>query len=717
MSQLDYDSFQHHPVAEKIVQVMKDRIRSNSSTFFRLMVANYFSMAASTMRTSVQMPDGNPVPANMYSINLAPSNFGKTRAAKIMTKEVLNQFIDTFSNQTFLLLAERNLHKLAVNRSNKRGTDPDKEMEKLTTEFTRAGAMYFCYDGGSPSGVKQIRHKLLIARSGALNLVIDEIGLHIGKNGEMLDLFMELYDGETGSPAYKNTADNPRNSAIDGKTPSNMLLFGTHNRLLDGAQNEQNLIEMFNSGYGRRCFFSYVSRNDKQKIQDVDQAWDQAQKAATSKVLSDISDQMQALADQINNEQTILLPADTGRLLVKYQKDCEERAENLRAVEELRRTELESRFFKTIKLAGVYAFVDQSPEVRPEHLQAAIKLAEESGEAFTKMLNRDKPHVKLAKHIADLGEDVTHAELIEDLPFYPSAANKQKDMLTHAISWGYKNNILVKRSYVDGIEFLRGESLKETDLENLTVAVSDDIAHGYENHSAPWHKLHQMTQAPGLHWINHHLTNGHRQEDNAIAGFNLIVLDVEKSVPMPVAQQLLSKYKALFYTTKRHTPENHRYRIILPTNYELKLDGKDYKEFMNNLFEWLPFEVDEQTNQRAKKWLSHPGHYEYQEGELFDVLNFIPKTKKNAEHRETMQELRSLDNLERWFVNNTGDGNRNNNLMRYAMTLVDSGLGYDDVRLRVLELNDKLPDNLTENEIMGTIMVTVGREMAKRQAA
>jgi len=217
-----------------------------------------------------------------------------------------------------------------------------------------------------------------------------------------------------------------------------------------------------------------------------------------------------------------------------------------------------------------------------------------------------------------------------------------------------------------------------------------------------------------MHWVVHHLNGGHRNEENCIAGFNLVVLDVDGGVSMSTAKMLLSKYKFLLYTTKRHSDAEHRFRIVLPINYELALDAKDYKEFMANVYEWLPFEVDTATNQRARKWMSHDGHYEYNDGEVLDALPFIPKTSKNEERKALVNSQQSMDNLERWVLNNSGDGNRNNMLLRYAMLLVDAGFDFEQVRTKVVGLNDKMPDKLEESEIMSTVMVTVMKAIAKR---
>jgi len=341
-------------------------------------------------------------------------------------------------------------------------------------------------------------------------------------------------------------------------------------------------------------------------------------------------------------------------------------------------------------------------------------LTEESGKAFEQMLTRDRPYVKLAKYIANIRKEVTQADLVEDLPFYRGGVSQKNEMLNLAIAYGYKNNIIIKKSFSDGIEFLRGETLEETDLNKLTVAYSTDIVSDYQNETAPWDKLHKLTQANGMHWVNHHLTGGYRNEENAIEGFNLVVVDVDGGVSMNTAKMLLKNYKFLMYTTKRHTDQENRFRIIFPTNYKLELDAKDFKEFMNNIFEWLPFEVDTGTGQRARKWLSHDGHYEYNDGELLDVLPFIPKTSKNEERKAQLNSQQSLDNLERWVMNNIGDGNRNNMLLRYAMVLVDAGHDFEGIRSRVMALNEKIADKLDEIEVMGTIMVTVGKALVNR---
>ena len=136
---------------------------------------------------------------------------------------------------------------------------------------------------------------------------------------------------------------------------------------------------------------------------------------------------------------------------------------------------------------------------------------------------------------------------------------------------------------------------------------------------------------------------------------------------------------------------------------------------MRNVYEWIPFKVDTGTVDIARKWLTHNGHYEYINGDnLLDVMEFIPRTTKNDERKKGLLTTQSLSNLERWFVNNTVNGNRSNQLVKYGLVLVDSNKNFSSIRDAIIELNNKLPDKLSEREIDTTIMVTITKALANK---
>lgn len=74
----------------------------------------------------------------------------------------------------------------------------------------------------------------------------------------------------------------------------------------------------------------------------------------------------------------------------------------------------------------------------------------------------------------------------------------------------------------------------------------------------------------------------------------------------------------------------------------------------------------------------------------------------------------SLDNMERWFYLNTNTGNRSNQLIKYALVLVDNGMSIEGIRSAVLAFNSKLKNALPDDEVNNTIMVTVIKAVTAR---
>lgn len=716
---IPFEDMKYHPATEETVALLCEKTQSTNHLFFRVLTTFHLSMIASQMRVMIRTHDRGDIPVNMYALNLATSGAGKGFSTNILEKEITHEFRERFL-ENFPFAAEPHLEKLALKRSARDSTDYDFELEKVKKEFASLGPLVYSFDSGTPAAIKQMRHKLLLADAGAVNMIIDEIGSNLTGSQEALTTLLELYDmGGIRQKITKVTAENVRHEEIHGNTPTNLMMFGTPAKLLDGGKIEEELNSMLETGYARRCFFSYGKESTRNLSMTAEEYYEAMTRKSSAQFIADFSAQLGDLADPVNMNTVLTMSKETCLEYLQYKLDCERLAAEMPEHEEQRKAELSHRYFKALKAAGAYAFADGSPELTIDHLHHAIKLAEESGKAFELLLSRDRPYVKLARYIASCGVEVTEPDLMQDLPYYKGSQAARADMVKMAIAWGYKNNIILKKSFTDGIEFIRGESLKPTDLTQLIVsyvrgAPGDHPAHGYVNKRAPWTQLERMVTTPDIHWLNHAVHGGHRTEETCIPGFNMIVLDIDGTMNLATAKMLMKDQMAIFYTTKRHTDECNRFRIILPTNFELKMDAKEYKEFMKNVLESLPFEVDESCTHRSKKWMSNKGHFETQEGELFDVLPYIPKTSKNEERQQRLGTQQQMDNLERWIINNTGDGNRNVMLHRYARLLIEAGKNWAEIKDLVCSLNDKLADKLSEAEILGSIMTTVAKELASR---
>jgi len=710
---IDLTTVKHHSVIDELVQVICNKTHNVDRGFYDVAVAYFLGKMAASMRVSLKTKDRGEIPVNIYALALAPSGSGKGYSVSIMENEILSGFKQRFMTDTFPVIADQNLWKLAMDRAIRDATEEQLEKEKLDKEFKRAGALAFTFDSGTPAAIKQMRHKLLLSGAGAINFQVDEIGSNLEGSTDVLNLFFELYDqGQIKQKLTKNTAENERSEELDGKTPANMLLFGTPSKLLDGGKIEQAFYDFLETGLARRTIFGMGHRI---------KAGDKLSSAEMFKRLTDpMNEQIMLkwnthfveLADPARFGWQITVPDAVSIALIEYKMDCEARAELFPEYEDVQKSEMSHRYYKALKLAGAFAFVDESLTLTTTNLMQAIKLVEESGTAFQKILRREKAYVKLAKFLADVDTDQTHADLVEALPFYKTGNAARTEMLTLATAWGYKNNVIIKKSFVDGIEFYRGETLEETKLDKISFSYSNHVAYNFLNEIQKFADMEKLVKAPGYHWANHHFQGGHRSEENTVPGFNLLVLDVDGGTSIATAHKLLKDYTFMTYTTKRHTNEENRFRLIMPMNYKLVLTAEDYKQFMEHVLSWLPFKVDESANQRSRKWSCNPnGSIIFNDGILLDILPFVPKTAKNEQYQINYQSVASMDALERWFAERMAVGDRNNQMVKFAFALIDNGCQYNEVEGRVMALNAKLSNPLSENEIRGTILVSVAKKI------
>ena len=719
MSLKPFNEMEYHPMSEELVKIIQTKTLNSNPQFFRVIVAYYCGIVASQMRCSIKGWAGRgTIPVNVYALALSPSGTGKGHAVGIIEQNVINTFRDVFYEHTFPVSAEAHCEQLAIKRAGRNGTDVDVELQKLGKDFQNLGALLFTFDSATTPAIKQMRQKVLMANAGSINLQIDEIGANFTNSIEALTAYLELYDkGFIKDKLIKSSADNQRFERIEGYTPSNLIMFGTPSKILDGARTEEQLTEMLEMGYARRCFFAYAEKATKSTDISVDDMYEKLFDEDSDDALQDMSDHFGQLADLALMNIELDISKSVVKYILEYRLLCEQRAAELADSQAIQRSELEHRYFKVLKLAGAYAFVDKSTSITIGHVENAIKLAETSGVAFGQLMTPQRPYVKLANYLAEATHEVTLPDLDQDLPYFKGSIGQKDSMIHMATAWGYKNGIVIKKLYSEGVMFLHADAILETNLDELIMSATNntDMTTGYENSKiVKWSKLPNIFKAPEYHWLNHNVKKGYRNEENCIPGFNLLVLDVDGSCSLSTAKMLMKKYKAIYYTTKRHTETENRFRIVLPLNYTLPLDAKDYKELYTNIINDLPFAVDEQCATRSKKWLTNPNAVvEETDGELFDILPYIPKTTKNEERVEKFKNQSEMDNLERWVINNTGDGNRNNMLLRFAMILMDAGFNFENIKDKTISLNDKLPDKLSEVELAKSIFHTTAQRLAQ----
>lgn len=697
-------SLPHHKAMEELTELLVGKTSSSSRLFFQALVAYHICVVPSFMRSVTVSELFGRIPINMYAIGLATSGFGKTHSMNIM-ENVISGFRDKATNHIFPIVSDASIKKKAELISSMVGSDVEKEYDKLTREFNAAGAPVFVFSSATSAAIKQLHQKLILAGCGALNFTVDEIGSNLAGQSDIFSLFLEIFDvGKTKPRLLKSTNESERGTDLVGSAPANMLLFGTEAKLLDGSSTEELFFDFLETGYARRFLYGYATEEEPASDKSVADIYEELVTQSSSDSEEYWTSRLATLADKSLMNKEIHLDRESNMWLLSYKLQCEHDANQLKTHQIIQKAELRHRYFKVLKLAGAYAFIDGADNLTCEVIDQAVKVVEESGEAFKQLLLRDRNFVRLAKFLAEVDQEVTHAELVTDLAYYPEADNKRREQMQLAIAWGIKNNISITCSRVNGIDFYSGEALEANDGEHILFSYSHDIASGYKTLLHPKESFKRFLGHKGiLHWCNHGFEGGLRRKDNVIPKFNVLIFDIDGTDSLSSVSSFMEEYEYYLYTTKSHGIEGDRFRLVLPINYTLSMDDEKYSALVNNVMDSLPFSSDPCSNQRNKKWLTNC-NVTHNEGKLFNILPFMPRTVTNNEYNSKFKAFVNLDGLERWFVLHAEEGSRNNLLYRYGLALKDQGEDFTTAGQKVEELNKKLSDPLPVKEVRATIL-------------
>jgi hypothetical protein len=348
---MDFENFAHHPAIDEIVSVLSRKTQNTDTGFFKIETAYFLAKIAASMRVSLMTRDRGEIPCNIYALALATSGSGKGYSVHILEESFLSGFKARFMNETFPQIADQNLWELAQNRAIINGTDETKEKEKLDASFRDTGALAFAFDSGTTAAVKQMREKLLMAKLGSINLQIDEIGSNLIGSTDILNTFLELYDqGIVKIKLTKNTKENQRLQEIDGKTPTNMLLFGTPAKLLDGGPTEDAFYSFLETGYARRCIFGMGTRNKNGPQLTASDVYTRLIDTSNDQIIDKWNAQFTKLADPQFYNWRVNVSDASAIMILEYKIHCERIANNLPDHEEIRKSEYAHRYAKMMKL-------------------------------------------------------------------------------------------------------------------------------------------------------------------------------------------------------------------------------------------------------------------------------------------------------------------------------------------------------------------------------
>jgi hypothetical protein len=698
-------------IQENIVDLLCSYTNIKNKAFFRIIVLYKLAIIATMMRVGVSFMRTERIPPNIYSIALAPSGFSKGKSMNILN-QMFSGFRDIFKNRLFYSYPEEHIKKIANFYNMKYGIPVNDKLAELRTQYFNSAKFIYEFPIATIEGIRSLRTKLSIAGIGSTNMVIDEIGSTIRNQliKDSITYGLETYDLGLATPKLLKYNGE---EAYDANVPNNILMFGSQSTLLDNGESEKSFIEFLEAGYARRLLFA-VEEKQSIVIKSAEERYVEILSNEQSIMFEHLKDKFTKLADFNLIGKQYKLDKHLCLKLLDYENKCVQAAEDMPASYILQKIEMKHRYWKVIKIAGIYAFIESRNEITETDINDAIELVEESGDNLYKLLQSEPKYITLAKHFKEnVGKSITNVDLSKELIFYNSLKDtEKKNLLNMAIAYGYKNGIIIQKEVVNDIEFYKTKLYENSDLDNLLISYSNDIAKGFLPRKIKFENLHKAVTQSKNYFAVHHFINGERKSDNVIQGFNMFVIDIDKDLSIKCFKELMADYKYLLYTTKSHTEDCNRFRVIFPMSNILRLNIDEYRHFYERFIDWLPFNVDTACKDIARAWATNNGEYFYNEGKLINVFDFL--NDNTVYKNQFIKGTRSLEPLERWFVENIESGNRNHMLYRYAIYISNTTNDVEYIRRMVLNLNDKLKEPLGIKEIDHTIMQSIKTKVGEK---
>lgn len=685
-----------------IVKECVDIIQLNKSDIpekIAIQAVHYvLSMAASLKRVTLKGLDDNNVPLNYYGVTFANSGRGKDLSVSIALK-MISGVIDRYNTRLEDIVSSYVSRGVEMNI-------PSLENKEGTT-----------------SGFLQDRNVLDIIKIGSTNIRVEELVsvLKTSDFEQVLNLLTESWqDGSNASRSFKSYMS-PKVEFV----PANALLYSSP----EGFRNEgnkqfQGFVDNLANGMARRSYIVFDESDVEAESEPTEESLKQyAENIKQSK--ERLNSMSEYIASIINgNVKEIEFGIDAELETKKYEAKNKNIVATSPLLKNAVKAELLARAYKIRRLAGLYALYDGSNEVSIENINDAIEWAEMLNKDLTIALNAETVAEKIFDYLNKVEKYSSQTDIMK---YYKLTAKDFKENIEEVHTVAYDNGSVMqtkvfdKEAKVIKYNIVKG---KKTESNNMICSASNDMSN-FESQSIGYKQLPNLVKGKyGKNYSAGTFINGKRNKDNYIRRQNLIIFDVDEGTSIEDAKYYLENYRGFIATTRNHNKEKNgktceRFRIVLISKFEFNLDHESYKDTLTNFALLHNLEVDFPTIEPARLYYANPdSEITYLNGEeLVDLREYIPETRevKSTEraikHGETYSKEEKVNGLDKYFLMQTSKGNRNVNLIRYGLALLDKKqLDLDTAKAKVLSINSMLIEPLDEGEIERTIFKTMSRK-------
>ena len=567
---------------------------------------------------------------------------------------------------------------------------------------------------GTKEGLFYITLSQVASNFGSLNIMTEELGESISSSSEVLSKLKEMYDGKYKAKVIKGDVNSSLKDDID-HIICNFIGVGTRKGVTKEAERELNRIAT--SGMYRRTYIVdsklYVEKNrDESRLPEVKEYIDELNEKHKDNFMirreidffseTDIFLELgfEERLDIIDDELIAIAANDRLNEFIQYDTGSLE---------------------MIIDLAYIISFIEDETKVSIASLNKAYDFFLRTRHSVEETFKTIHPY-KVMYELLSKKPNMTISEMAEIEYKIPIAKGQVNDNVALLEELCYRKDEILHKNEGKVVRY-RIEALPINKLDKLVLSIHNEgkkeFAINFQPLELTWDQLKDLAHSEKAEsFCTAHFSPtakapaGHREAKSYIEGANIIAFDIDDGMTIKEAEQLLSEYKYLIYTSKSHNTEKYnfrdRFRILLPTKNKFYVTPDQHKDLYINIEEFLGLKNNDiQTRNTSRLWYTNPNAELFEnEGQLLDVTYLLPSTDKSDNYIPKMNEINdSLDDGKlsrreagymKYFFMHTSEGNRHEQLTKAAYFFKDLGLDWKD---KVSKLNLMLSKPMTEREM------------------
>jgi hypothetical protein len=588
---------------------------------------------------------------NMYAIMLANSGVGKDFTLKNIEKCLdLNDYPDQMEK----------VYKYHIGLLDMK---PDREVIRFMPQTPTLGL------DGTKEGLFYSAKAVEESMFGSLNLMSTEWIDSITGSQEMLGKLKELYDGQLTAKIIKGDKDDTNTKMVKSCT-TNFLGAGSISAIDKDTQKV--ISRIARTGLYRR---SLVYSSNLEPVTNDSDVLDNSEVVEHFKLINEKwkkSYNKRLNAYGKTGELSEVFPATKEALahIDIIDKALIDRA-NKNKLSEFHQVDVGS-LDVIVNCAYIKAFIEGKCYIEIDDIKYGWNIFIKTRETSLEVFNEKQAHNEVYKYLT-LKPNQTHSELLTLSDVIPKVKNQWKDTLALVQELAYISSKRLKVSS-GAVQRYSIEDLPRTNLNKIIVSLSkddkmeksiqyqpvelsfddlpklvtskrrvevDDNGEEYVTGTDSFCLAHFEPSTKTEPW-------GHRRAVSYIQEGNMIGFDFDATENIDDIKYLLEQYKYILYTTKSHRKAKRdfkdSFRVLLPTLNNFELTPEQYKEMMNNIFEYLEVNADIATRNVSRLWFTNPHEdcevYVNDVDDLFDIEPFKPDTNSRKEMLTLLEQIK-----------------------------------------------------------------------------